>query len=540
MAMAGYDYVIVGAGSAGCVLANRLSEDPTVSVLILEAGQQPIGLWRDMPAAIKQTMQRADLNWGFMSEPEPGLSGRQLSLVRGKTVGGCSQINGMIYARGHPKDYDDWAAMGCDGWSYADVLPYFKRSETSWTGENDFHGGDGPLGVSRPREASLLTDKFEAAARNAGYVANDDYHAEPNEGFVPIELTASRGRRANTGSAFLAPVLGRRNLMLVTGAQGAKVMLENGRAVGVEYVKDGQGVMVRADREVILSAGTYGSPQILMLSGIGPADELREAGIEVRHDLPGVGKNVIEHPMLYMQFAARQQTFLNELRFDKAVLSVLRWATTGQGPFATNALAGNMYVKTDPALDRPDMQFGLPVVAMGAALWAPWKAASMKHGMSLGVIALAQDSRGEVRLRSADPLAAPRITLNLLTAASDMTRMIRGVRMARDFYRQAPLSEIITGELFPGDQQRTDEEIAAVLRANCATAHHPVGTCKMGIDADSVVDAELRVRGVLGLRVADASIMPTIPGGNTNVPAIMIGEKASDLIRGRNLSVRAA
>jgi choline dehydrogenase len=538
--MTAYDYVIVGAGSAGCVIANRLSEDPTVSVLILEAGEQPTGLFRNMPAAIKQTMMRADLDWGFKSEPEPGLNGRQLSLIRGKTVGGCSQINGMIYARGHPKDYDDWAAMGCDGWSYEDVLPYFKRSETSWTGENAFHGGDGPLGVSRPRDASLMTDKFEAAARNAGYAANDDYHAEPNEGFVPIELTASHGRRANTGSAFLAPVLARRNLTLVTGAQGARVVLENGRAVGVEYVKDGQPVTARADGEVILSAGAYGSPQILMASGIGPADELREAGIALRHDLPGVGKNLIEHPMLYMQFAARQQTFLNELRFDKAVLSVLRWATTGEGPFATNACAGNMYVKTDPTLDRPDMQFGLPVVAMGAGLWAPWKAASMKHGMSLGVIALAQDSRGEVRLRSADPLAAPRITLNLLTEASDMTRMIRGVRIARDYYRQAPLSDIITGELAPGAQYQTDEELAAVLRANCATAHHPVGTCKMGVDADSVVDPQLRVRGVLGLRVADASIMPTIPGGNTNVPAIMIGEKASDLIRGRTQAVQAA
>lgn len=538
--MRGYDYVIVGAGSAGCVLANRLSEDPAVSVLILEAGEQPTGLFRNMPAAIKQTMQRADLNWGFMSEPEPGLDGRQLSLIRGKTVGGCSQINGMIYARGHPKDYDDWAAMGCEGWSYEDVLPYFKRSETSWTGENEFHGGEGPLGVSRPRDPSLLTDKFEAAARNAGYAANDDYHAQPNEGFVPIELTASRGRRANTGSAFLAPVLGRRNLTLITEAQGSKVVLENGRAVGVEYVKDGQSVVARAEGEVILSAGAYGSPHILMLSGIGPAAELREAGITLRHDLPGVGKNLIEHPMLYMQFAARQQTFLNELRFDKAVLSVLRWATTGEGPFATNACAGNMYVKTDPSLDRSDMQFGLPVVAMGSNLWAPWKAASMKHGMSLGVIALAQDSRGHVRLRSADPLAAPRITLNLLTEASDMTRMIRGVRMARDFYRQAPLSDIVTGELAPGDQYQTDEELAAVLRANCATAHHPVGTCKMGVDADSVVDPQLRVRGVLGLRVADASIMPTIPGGNTNVPAIMIGEKASDLIRGRDLSIRAA
>ncbi|MFV3126179.1 GMC family oxidoreductase [Niveispirillum sp. KHB5.9] len=529
--MQGYDYIVVGAGSAGCALAARLSQDPAARVLLLEAGHRPRGWMRDMPAAIKQTMQRADLDWGFKSEPEPGLNGRQLALLRGKTVGGCSQINGMMYARGHPTDYDDWAALGNRGWSYRDVLPYFRRLEDSWAGEGAFHGTGGPLGVSRPKEAALMMDRFRRATQAAGYPGSDDYHSDPVEGFTPIELTVARGRRANTGSAYLAPVLSRPNLTLLTGAHLARVVIERGRATGVEFIKDGQREKVAATGEVILSGGTYGSAQMLMLSGVGPARSLAAAGVKTIHDAPEVGRNLVEHPMFYMQFAASGGTFRDQLRLDRALVSVLRWALAGDGPFATNACAGNIYLKTERGLDRPDIQLGLPTLAMGSGIWTPWSRTKPPHGLSVGVIGLYQDSRGMVELRSSEPLAAPRIQLNLMTQAADIRRMIAGIRQTRAIYAQTPLAEILLKELSPGADTASDAELEAALRATCATAHHPVGTCRMGTDAGAVVDPALRVRGVERLRVADAAIMPTIVGGNTNVPAIMIGEKAADLIR---------
>lgn len=527
----GYDYIVVGAGSAGCTLAARLSENPAVRVLVLEAGRRPTGWMRNMPAAIKQTMQRADLDWGFKSEPEPGLNGRQLALLRGKTVGGSSQINGMIYARGHPLDYDGWAAGGAPGWSYAEVLPYFRRAEDSWAGDSEHHGAGGPLGVSRPGDPSLIIDRFRAATEAAGYRGTDDYHRESVEGFTPIELTTVRGRRANTGSAYLEPVLGRSNLTLLTEAQLSRVVIEAGRAVAVEYVKDGALRRADADGEIILSGGSYGSPHMLMLSGVGDPDALRRAGVPVVQEAREVGRNLIEHPMFYMQFAARSGTFVDQLRLDRAIVSVLRWALLGKGPFATNACAGNIYLKSEASFDRPDLQLGLPALPMGSNIYAPWSRNRPRHGLSLGVIALYQDSRGTVELRSSDPLQAPRIQLNLLVEATDMRRMIAGVRLAREIYNQSPLADLIVEESSPGGHVASDVQIEAALRAGCATAHHPVGTCRMGEDADAVVDPQLRVNGVAGLRVADASIMPSIVGGNTNAPAIMIGEKAADLLQ---------
>jgi choline dehydrogenase len=528
-----FDYVVVGAGSAGCALANRLSETAGRSVLIVEAGRWAKTWMRSMPAAVKQMMARSEIAWGFRSSPESGLNSRELNLRRGKVVGGCSQINGMIYSRGHPADYDDWAARGCTGWSYADVLPYFRRSESSWSGENDVRGGSGPLAVSRPNLPELMIDLFREATRKAGYPGSDDYHTDYKEGFTPVELTVGRGRRASTGVAYLAPALKRRNLTLLTDTHVGRVIIENRRAVGIECIfPRGRAVRISARAEVILTAGTYGSPHLLMLSGIGEADALRRKGINVVHPSPEVGRNLVEHPLFPMHFSAHPRTFLNELRVDRAVLSILEWAAFGRGPFATNACAGNAYIKSRPALDRPDIQLNMAALHLGAWLWAPWISRRPEHGLTTNVIALTQESRGSVSLTSADPFLQPRIQLNLLTESADVRLMIRGMRIARDIYCQAPLSDLVISEITPGTASATDSELEAVLRAGCFTAEHPIGTCRMGADAHAVVDPQLRINGIDGLRVADASIMPTIVSGNTNAPTIMIAERAADLIKG--------
>jgi len=526
-----FDYIIVGAGSAGCALASRLSEDPDVRVLLVEAGNWAKGWLRGMPAAVKQIMKQPAIAWGFESEPEPGLTGRRVALRRGKVIGGCSQINGMVYSRGHPDDYDGWAKLGCTGWNYANVLPYFRRSESSWAGESEIHGSSGPMGVSRPQVPSLMIDIFRDAIANAGYPGNEDYHAEYQEGFVPSELTVARGRRADTGTAYLKPALGRRNLCVLTETHIRRVCIEAGRATSVEYFENGQAQRARAAREVILCAGAYGSPHTLMLSGIGDPDALRSAGIEIVHALPGVGKNLKEHPLFVMQFSAHPKTFMKELRIDRAVISALRWAINGSGPFATNACAGNAYFRSLPGLDRPDIQFNLPALNLGSWLWAPWSPSRLQHGLSILVIGLRQDSVGTVSLRNADPYAPPCIQLNLLQEQSDIDRMRRGIRLAREIYAQPPLREVVIDELWPGRVRSSDADLEAALRERCITAEHPVGTCKMGTDTAAVVDPQLRVIGIEGLRVADASIMPTIVSGNTNAPVIMIAEKAADLIR---------
>ncbi|WP_395067920.1 GMC family oxidoreductase [Paraburkholderia silvatlantica] len=526
-----FDYVVVGAGSAGCALASRLSEDPDVSVLLIEGGGKAPGLFVDLPVAIVQTIRRADLGWGYVSEPEPALNGRQIEVRRGKVLGGCSQINGMIYARGDRRDYDDWAAQGCEGWSYQDVLPYFKRSESSWAGETEYRGGHGPLGVTMPRTPNLHFPTFRAAVKNAGYPVVDDYHDDRPTGIIATELTVDRrGRRSNTYRAYLRPVLRRPNLTVLPHALTTRVVIECGRAVGVEYAANGATSIARARCEVVLCAGAYGSPQLLMLSGIGPADALRPHGIEPLVDLPGVGRNLVEHPMLYLGFDAQPRTFASELRLDRAVRSWLRWFAFGSGPFASNVCACNIFLPTDPGWDRADIQLGCPAIHMGSNIWAP-PFSRPKHGLSLGVIMLRQDSRGHVTLRSANPADAPRIQFNLMQERSDIERMIRGVRAGREIYAQAPLSELIVQESMPGARCGSDRDLEAFIRQACGITHHPVGTCKMGIDPAAVVDPELRVYGVEGLRVADASIMPNVPAGNTNAPAIMVGEKAADLIR---------
>jgi len=532
-----HEYVIVGAGSAGCVLASRLSEDAGSRVLLLEAGAAATGMLKDMPIAFPQYVLRKDLNWNFVSEPEPYLDGRRVEVPRGKALGGSTAINGMVYARGHRADYDDWASAGLAGWSYADVLPYFKRSENSWLGEGPYHGSSGLLEVHVP-PTNMMYAELRAATAAAGYPTTDDVHGTQSEGAHRSEMTISGGRRGNVARLFLAPAMSRPNLSVESRAQATRVVFEGNRAVGVEYLKDGRPRLARAGREVILSGGAYGSPSLLMLSGVGPADELKSHGITPVADLPGVGRNLVEHPFLFIGWQARTGAFISQLRFDRAAVSVLRWALFGSGPFATNGAAGHIFIRTLPHLDRPDMQLTCIAAEMSARdVWYPFIGKPPAHVIGVGVSMIRQDSRGVVSLRSADPRAPPRILFNLFKERSDMERMIRGIRAARRIYSQEPLRRLIGEELEPGSKVESDADLELFVRRVGAITQHPVGTCKMGIDRDNsaVVDTNLRVRRVSALRVIDASIMPNVPSGNTNAPTIMIAEKGADIIRGQQL-----
>ena len=532
-----FDYIIVGAGSSGCVLGARLSEDKDARVLVLEAGGKDDHPLIKMPLGFLKAMLNPAFSWGYMSEPEPHLHDRRLMLPRGRLLGGSSSINGMFYMRGHPRDYDTWRQMGCEGWGYADVLPYFKRMETSWRGAGKYHGGSGPLQVVPIDTRKLLHQPLMETAPLAGYGVSDDLGGAQPEGFARGEVTIDKkGRRSSASRAYLHPAMSRPNLTVETGALTSRVLIEHGRAVGVEYSQNGQRKQARAAREVILSGGAYNSPQLLMLSGIGPADELRAHGITPIVDLPGVGRNLSEHPNVMMQFAAASPiTFLRELRYDRAALSTIQWYLFGNGPFATQINSCNVVIRTAPELETPDIQLMCNPVRMDADLWFPGATKVLEHHFQVGVVVLHPHSRGHVTLRSASPIDAPKIFMNIMTDPAEFEIMRRGIREARRIYRTGPQGELTGAELTPGPEVDTDEALDEFIRKACTVTQHPVGTCSMGVGVEAVVDPQLRVIGIEGLRVADASIMPTVPGANTNASAIMIGEKAADLILGKRL-----
>ncbi len=535
MTAASFDYIIVGAGSAGCVLANRLTQDRDTRVLLVEAGG---GDWHPllhMPIAWTLASVHPRFSWGYLTEPEPALGGRQVPLPRGKVLGGSSTVNAMRYSRGHPRDYDQWRQLGLDGWGYADVLPYFRRSERNWRGADPYHGGAGELNVRLGTSSSLLYEPLRAAAQAAGFTESEDIHGAVAEGITRAELTVGGfGRRHSTYRAFLKPALRRRNLTVVNRALTTRVRLARDRAVGIDYVRNARTISVNAEREVILAGGAYNSPQLLMLSGIGAPDELNKHGIEPLIDLPGVGANLAEHPLVPLVVETRSEaSFMRHLRMDRAALLALQWFFTGAGPFAVNGNAAGLFARTRPELERPDVQLIFAALARDSNLWWPGQAAAQKFALQCSISIQHPEALGRLTLRSADPAEPPRILLNLFAAQADIDTALRGIALAREIYARSPLKELIKGELLPGPGVTSAADLTEHVRRTAATTQHPCGTCRMGKDAEAVVDGALRVRGVEALRVIDASVMPTIPGGHINAPTIMIAEKAADLIRGR-------
>lgn len=530
-----FDFIVIGAGSAGSTVASRLSEDPGTSVLVLEAGRPDDHLFGQMPIAFPRVATNPGYVWPFVSEPEPGLNMRQLPAWRGKLLGGCSSINAMINVRGNALDFDSWRDRGLEGWDYASVLPYFKRLESSWRGAGRFHGADGPVASTPVNHPDSLFDQYQAAAANMGIPLCADHHAESQVGLSRIELTVRRGRRASTARAYLTPIRRRSNLTVRTKSQVTRILFEGLRAIGVEVLHDGVVIQVRAKREVVLCGGAFNTPQILQLSGIGPAAHLEAVGVPVRHDLPGVGANLIEHPNLLNIYRLNAKLgFTRHLRFDRAALAVAQWYFRGTGPFALAGTVANLIALSPESTGRPDVQIIFVAMHQQANLWFPLLTAPPTYALTARIGVLHPKSRGWVQLRSTDPLAAPRIQLNLLTEESDVSAMRNALKLSRDFHAQSGLKELLAEEIAPGPAVRTDKEVDAYLRQNVEHRHHPLGTCRMGISGDkaAVVDAQLRVHGIENLRIADASIMPDDPSGNTNVPTIMIGEKAADMLRG--------
>jgi choline dehydrogenase len=518
--------VIVGAGSAGCVLANRLSEDPAARVLLLEAGGRGRHPNVRIPAAFSKQF-RTKLDWAFDSEPEPGCDGRSLFIPRGKSLGGSSSMNAMVYMRGRPIDFDAWRDAGCEGWGWDDVLPYFKRSENNSRGPSELHGTGGPLEITDQVLPNPVTERIVDAAEAVGIPKNPDFNSPEQDGVGLNQVTQKGGRRWSAADAYLPrAVRRRRNLRIVTGAQALGLVFDGDRAAGVRY-RDAKGRehVARASREVILAAGAIGSPWLLQLSGIGPADHLREVGIEPRAELPGVGENLQDHPYIVCVWESELGGTLLDAEKPRELLNFL---FRKSGLLTSNVAEGSLFTRTRPGLPAADLQFHFgPVFFVDHGFTT-----HDRHAFSIVPILVTPKSRGHVRLKSADPLAKPAILGNHLTEPEDIATLVAGVKLARRVAVAEPLAEVTGRELFPGpDVEDDDEAIEADIRRRVELTYHPVGTCRMGVGDDAVVDPELRVRGVEGLRVADASVMPLIPGGNTHASVVMIGEKASDLIK---------
>jgi choline dehydrogenase len=525
-----FDFIVTGAGSAGCAVAGRLSESGKYRVLLLEAGGPDRNPWIHIPLGYTKTYTDPRVNWMFETEPEAQLNGRTLYQPRGKVLGGTSSINGMVYMRGTPSDYDNWRQRGCEGWDWENVLPFFKKAENQERGADEFHGTGGPLNVSNPVR-SPLGDAMVQAAVQAGIVANDDFNGSRQEGVGYYQTTTNNRRRWSAARAYLRDARRRPNLTVATKAHATRVLVENGRAVGVEYRTPQGLVTARCRGEVIVSGGVYGSPQLLQLSGLGPADLLRQHGVAVVRDMPGVGAHLHDHFNTYLVYRCSQPVTINDLAMSgmRKLTAGVQYALTRSGHLSNAGIYAGAFVRSDPRLEQPDLQINM----FGWSALERLRTGIKPHPFSaftLSPVHLRPEGRGTVRIKSPDPLAPPAIQFNFLATDYDFQALIYGTRLSRKIAAQPALKPFVVEEVLPGPAVQTDDDIIEEIRVRGVSNLHPVGTCRMGHEADAVVDPRLKVHGIEGLRVADASIMPQVPGGNTNAPSIMIGEKCAAMV----------
>ena len=532
------DFVVIGAGSAGCALAARLSEDPATRVVLLEAGGEDKNRWIHIPLGFGKTFADPSVNWCYETEPDPGANNRKIFWPRGKVLGGSSSINGMVYIRGQAEDFDYWRQLGNTGWSFQDVLPLFKRAEHQTRGSDDFHGTDGPLCVSDVTEHDAICEAFIEGAMALGFPRNDDFNGAKQEGVGYHQTTTRNGKRCSTAVGYLRPAMGRGNLRVITNALTEKVIVEGGRATGVAFRENGQPRTVRAAREVIVCAGAINSPQVLMLSGIGPREQLAQHGIAVVQDIPGVGKSLQDHYSAPIKLKCRLPITINDVMLSnlKKVKAGLDYYMFKRGALTVATAPAALFARTRPELASPDIKCSMSPFSADR----PQDGLHRWSGFTMIAYQLRPESVGEIKLKSADPTAAPAMYPNYLATETDQRTIVDGLKLCRRILAQPRLAAFIESEFVPGPGVQSDAELLAFARQNGGTVFHPTSTCKMGVDALAVVDPELRVRGVRGLRVADASIMPTVVSGNTNAASIMIGEKAADLIRQESRRAAAA
>jgi choline dehydrogenase-like flavoprotein len=527
-----FDYVIVGGGSAGCVLASRLSEDPSVRVLLLEAGGRDSDPLISIPLGMGKMHEHRMHDWGYDTEPEANLNNRRLEAMRGKVLGGCSSINVMAYTRGHPNDFERWARNGVKGWSYQDVLPYFRKGESWEGGESQFRGSHGPVGTQSAKTQDPIFWSWMDAGKEAGFPVTEDYNTQQQEGFGRGQYTIRDGRRSSSSRAYLRPVMHRPNLTVETKAHVLRILVEGRVATGIEFEQHGFVQQVRAEREVIISAGTFNSPQILMLSGIGPADHLKQVGIRPVMDAPDLGGNLQDHLGIWILWKRKSPgPFHKQMRFDRMAIAMLQAYFFGKGGGTVVPGGLHAFVKTQSDLDVPDIEFMFHTVPPQTRLWLPMLRPAYADGYGIRPTLLHPRSRGTVRLRSSDPRDPIKIAYNFFSDPDDLPRLREGFRRAREVGEQKAMDPYREMELVPGSQMRSDDEIDAYIRRTAMTAHHPAGTCRMGRDANAVLDSQMRVQGIEQLRVVDASAMPDLVGAHINACVLMMAEKAADLIK---------